>query len=124
VTNRVDLIEKYPYNYIVEKKDYIMKKIDIAKEVCASLNYVKEDCLQALVAKLNITRGNASIYFAKASDAWVAEAAGTRTFATKPQAPSVKAPKEKEVSDAGKAKVRQEHNKAHAHLSYTEPPKA
>lgn len=97
-----------------------MKKIDIAKEVCASLNYVKEDCLQALVARLNITRGNASIYFAKAVDA---SAGATKTFATKPASPSVKVPKEKEMSDTSKAKVRQEHNKAHAHLSYTEPTK-
>ena len=98
-----------------------MKKIDIAKEVCASLNYVKEDCLQALVAKLNITRGNASIYFAKAVDA---SEGATRTFATKPASvPSVKAPKEKEMSDESKAKVRREHNKAHEHLSYTEPTK-
>jgi hypothetical protein len=83
------------------------------------LNYEKEMCLQALVIKLGITRGNASIYFAKASDAFVSQA----TFATKPVATSVKAPKEKEQSDASKAKVRQEHNKAHAHLSYTEPAK-
>jgi hypothetical protein len=94
-----------------------MKKIDIAKQVCVELNYVKEDCLQALVRKLGITRGNASIYFAKASDSFVAQA----TFATKPATTTVKAPKEQ--SDASKAKVRQEHNKAHAHLSYTEPTK-
>jgi hypothetical protein len=99
-----------------------MKKIDIAKQVCAELNYVKEDCLQALVRKLGITRGNASIYFAKATDAW-ADLSKPTTFATKPVATSVKAPKEKEQSDASKAKVRQEHNKAHAHLSYTEPAK-
>jgi len=97
------------------------KKIDTAKRICAELNYDKEMCLQALVLKLNITRGNASIYFAKAVDA---SAGATRTFATKPASPTVKAPKEKEMSDESKAKVRQEHNKAHAHLSYTEPPKA
>ena len=97
-----------------------MKKIDIAKEVCVSLNYVKEDCLNAVVARLNITSGNASIYFAKAVDA---SDGATRTFATKPVQTTVKAPKEKEQSDASKAKVRQEHNKAHAHLSYTEPAK-
>lgn len=96
-----------------------MKKIDIAKQICADLKYVKEDCLQALVARLSITRGNASIYFAKAVDA---SDGSTRTFATKPVSPSVKAPKEQ--SDTAKAKIRQEHNKAHAHLSYTEPPKA
>jgi hypothetical protein len=101
-------------------KEIKMKKIDIAKQVCAELDYNKELCLQALVMKLDITRGNASIYFAKAVEA---SDGATRTFATKPQSPSVKAPKEKEQSDASKAKVRQEHNKAHAHLSYTEPTK-
>jgi CRISPR/Cas system-associated endonuclease/helicase Cas3 len=102
-------------------KEIKMKKIDIAKQVCAELEYNKELCLQALVMKLGITRGNASIYFAKASDAYVDSA---KTFATKPVQTTVKAPKEKEQSDASKAKVRQEHNKAHAHLSYTEPTKA
>lgn len=98
------------------------KKIDTAKRICAELNYDKEMCLQALVLKLNITRGNASIYFAKAVDA---SPGATRTFATKPaQAPSVKPAKDNAKDDASKAKIRDAHNKAHKHLSYTEPPKA
>jgi hypothetical protein len=106
-------------------KEIKMKKIDIAKQVCAELNYNKELCLQALVLKLNITRGNASIYFAKANDAFVDGAKETVHLATKPVSHKVAVPsKEKELSDASKAKIRNEHNKAHAHLSYTEPPKA
>ena len=104
-------------------KEIKMKKIDIAKQVCAELNYEKEMCLQALVLKLNITRGNASIYFAKAVDA----SAGAVRVATKPVSPRVQTPvagKLKEIDDKSKAKVRDAFNKAHKHLSYTEPPKA
>lgn len=103
-----------------------MKKIDIAKEVCASLNYVKEDCLQALVAKLCITRGNASIYFAKASDAWVANAAQegkSHVVAARKPAPAPKVGVVEHNDNKSAAKIRDAHNKAHKHLSYTEPPK-
>jgi hypothetical protein len=97
-------------------------KLSIAKQICADLGYAKEDCLQALVARLCITRGNASIYFAKAVDGAYDDAKGV--VATKPVKPTVTVPKAKEQSDASKAKVRDAHNKAHKHLSYTEPPKA
>ena len=108
-------------NYIM--KEIKMKKIDIAKQVCAELNYEKEMCLQALVIKLGITRGNASIYFAKAVDA---SPGATKTFATKAVSPKVQTPvagKLKEIDDKSKAKVRDAFNKAHKHLSYTEPAK-
>jgi hypothetical protein len=107
-------------------KEIKMKKIDIAKQVCAELNYNKELCLQALVLKLNITRGNASIYFAKANDAFVDGAKEAVHLATKPVSHKVQTPvsgKLKEIDEHSKAKVRDAHNKAHKHLSYTEPPK-
>jgi hypothetical protein len=104
-------------------KEIKMKKIDIAKQVCEELKYDKEMCLQALVIKLGITRGNASIYFAKAVDA---SPGATRSVASKPASPKVQTPvsgKLKEIDEKSKAKVRDAFNKAHAHLSYTEPTK-
>lgn len=100
-----------------------MKKIDIAKQICADLKYVKEDCLQALVARLSITRGNASIYFAKAVDASEHGEGKVHVAARKP-APAPKVGVVEHKSDKSAAKIRDAHNKAHKHLSYTEPPKA
>lgn len=100
------------------------KKIDTAKRICAELQYNKEMCLQALVLKLNITRGNASIYFAKAVDASEHGEGKVHVVAARKPAPAPKVGVVEHKEDKSAAKIRDAHNKAHKHLSYTEPPKA
>ena len=109
----------------------IEKKIDTARRIVrkAMEAYPTEDnkalCIEQIMSQLQVTKGNASIYYAKCI--------GVASDRTKPTARAVKlktamAPKLSALSesefldkvDKGSAKVRAEWNKAHAHLSYSE----
>lgn len=106
-----------------------VKKIDIAKAIVRKVMeaYPNEDnkalCIEQIMHQLSVTKGNASIYYAKCI--------GVASDRTKPTAKAIKlkqamAPKLSTLSneefldkvEKGSAKVRAQWNKAHAHLSY------
>jgi len=107
----------------------VEKKIDTARRIVrkAMEAYPTEDnkalCIEQIMSQLQVTKGNASIYYAKCI--------GVSSDRTKPTARAVKlkqsmAPRVMALSedhflekvDKGAAAVRAAHNKKYAHLSY------